>query len=107
MQGPGTPIRAGVSGPGAVATRLHWGDRAAQLYGAREWTYLSAPLDAAGSMHATFDLDGNGKRDALVDEVRAGGLLQSRTATQFDDSNDTVTRRETMTVCMRLLLRVR
>lgn len=73
-------------------------DEDTQLYGEGEWTYLSVTLDGAGSLHATFDLDGNGKRDALVDEVRAGGLLQSRTATQFDDANDGVTRRETMTV---------
>jgi hypothetical protein len=59
---------------------------------------MSATFDADHSMHATFDLDGDGRMDAQVDELRSGGLLQSRTSTEFDDTTGSVVRRETMTV---------
>jgi hypothetical protein len=73
-------------------------DEASQLYEEAEAVLMSATFDADRSMHATFDSDGDGRVDARVDELRADGVLRSRTTTEFDDTTGSVVRRETMTV---------
>jgi hypothetical protein len=67
-------------------------------YGPAQRELMAVSLEANGSLNAKLDADGDGTLDGEIDEQRANGRLQKRTATVFDQANGDVKKRETLSL---------